>query len=392
MNARRRIAVVTGGRPDYGLLRWLLHDLHHSKEAELQLVATGMHFAPEFGRTIDEIRGDGLPVSAEVDMLVSGDTTLSVAVSCGRGVVGCAEAFARLQPDVAVVLGDRFEILAAAQAAMLLGIPVAHIHGGEVTEGSTDEFIRHAVSKMSSLHFVSTELFRSRLIRMGEQPGRVFTVGAIGLDQFQRLTLPDRAQLIAELGLASADPFLLATYHAATRSERDPVDDVRAMLAAIDRFPDLQLVLTRANADPGGHAINAALTDYVERRRDRRAVLASSLGSRLYLAAITHAVAVIGNSSSGLIEAPAVGTPTINIGPRQQGRPRAASVIDCDESEAAIASAIERARTPEFLARAAAGEPPYGRPDNVSQRIIEILLAMELRGLRTKMFYDGPEA
>lgn len=392
MAERRRIAVVTGGRPDYGLLRWLLHDLNESADAELQLVATGMHFAAEFGRTIDEIRRDGLPVSAEVDMLVSGDTELSVAVSAGRGVIGCAEAFAKLRPHVAVVLGDRFEILAAAEAAMLLGVPIAHIHGGEVTEGSTDEFIRHAVSKMSSLHFVSTRLFRSRLIRMGEQPDRVFEVGAIGLDQFQRLTLPDREQLAAELGLEKLQPFLLSTYHAATRSDHDPAADVRAMLAAIDRFPQLQVVLTHANADPGGHAINAVLREYVAHRHDRRAILASSLGSRLYLSAIQHAVAVVGNSSSGLIEAPAVGTPTVNIGPRQKGRPRAASVIDCDESEAAIAAAIETAQSVDFLKQAAAIEPPYGRPNNVSARIMKVLLSTDLRALRTKTFYDLPEA
>ncbi len=389
MTAKRRIAVVTGGRPDYGLLRWLMHDLRASEACELQLVATGMHFASAFGRTIDEIRSDGLPVSAEVDMLIDGDTTLSVARSSGRGVIGCADAFARLAPEIVVVLGDRFEILAAAQAAMLLGIPIAHIHGGEVTEGSTDEFIRHAVTKMSSLHFVSTDAFRARLLRMGEQPGRVFNVGAIGLDQFVRLTLPDRATLLSELGLNPAEPFFLATCHAATRSAHDPAADARAMLAAIDRWPGFQLVLTSANADPGGHAINAVLQDYVSRRSG--AVLVPSLGSRLYLAAVTHAAAVIGNSSSGLIEAPAVGTPTVNIGPRQKGRPRAASVIDCDESEAAIAAAIGAALAPAFRAAAAPLPPPYGRPGNVSAQIMRVLIDTDLGGLFTKPFYDGDE-
>ena len=388
--SRRRIAVVTGGRPDYGLLRWLAHDLEQVETCELQLVATGMHFAARFGRPIDEIRRDGLPIAAEVDMLEDGDTRLSAARSAGRGVLGCADAFDRLQPQIVVVLGDRFEILAAAEAAMLLGIPVAHIHGGEVTEGSTDEFIRHAVTKMASLHFVSTDMFRSRLIRMGEQPGRVFNFGAIGLDQFVRLPLPERGQLMTELGLAPEEPFVLATYHAATRSQSDPAVDARAMLDAIDRFPQFQVVLTQANADPGGQAINGVLSTYVGGRGDGRAVLVPSLGSRLYLAAVTHAAAVLGNSSSGLIEAPAVGTPTVNIGPRQKGRPRAATVIDCGESSADVAAAIAAAIAPAFRARVSAA-PPYGRPGNVSGRIMKVLLETDLGELFTKPFYDGVE-
>jgi UDP-hydrolysing UDP-N-acetyl-D-glucosamine 2-epimerase len=216
MSQQRRIAVVTGGRPDYGLLRWLLHDLQQSDACELQLVVTGMHFSSEFGSTIDEIKRDGLRIAAEVDTLVHGDTRLSMAQSAGRGLSGCAEAFSQLRPDIVVVLGDRFEILAAASAAMLLGVPVAHIHGGEITEGSTDEFIRHAVTKMSSLHFVSAETFRDRVIRMGESPQRVHNVGAIGLDQFRRLSLPDRESLARETGMRADGRFFLAQPHAAT--------------------------------------------------------------------------------------------------------------------------------------------------------------------------------
>jgi UDP-N-acetylglucosamine 2-epimerase (non-hydrolysing) len=386
----RRIAVVTGGRPDYGLLRWLLQDLHDSPECELQLIATGMHLVAEFGRTVDEIRADGLPIAAEVDMLVEGDSRLATAHSSGRGVIGCADAFDRLRPDLIVLLGDRFEILAAAQAAMLLAIPIAHIHGGEVTEGSMDEFIRHAITKMASLHFVSAGLFRDRLVRMGELPERVFTVGAIGLDQFVRAPLPAREELLSNLQLNTAEPFFIATYHAATRSERDPVADVTAMLRAIDRFPRHQVVITHANADPGGYAINEALRQYVDGRNDRRARLVASLGSRAYLAAVQHADAVIGNSSSGLIEAPAVGTPTVNIGPRQKGRPRAATVIDCDEEESSIAAAIQRALDPNFKQAAAGSEPPYGRPGNAAGQIVRALLEANPATLRTKPFYDGP--
>lgn len=392
MSDRRRIAVVTGGRPDYGLLRWLIQEIHDAPGAELQLIVTGMHLAPAFGHTVDEIRRDGLPIAAEVPMLTAGDSRLSVTRSSGQGVIGSADAFDRLKPAVVVVLGDRFEILAAAQAAMLMGIPLAHLHGGEVTEGSMDEFIRHAITKLSSLHFVSTPQFRDRVIRMGEQPGRVFVVGAIGLDQFNRIELPARAQLVAELGLPSNDPFFVATYHAATRSGEDPAEGARAMLSAIDRFPALQVVLTQANADPGGHAINAALTDYVRRRSDGRAIMAASLGSRLYLGAVKYAAAVIGNSSSGLIEAPAVGTPTVNIGTRQKGRPRAASVIDCGGTTDAIAAAITRAVDDRFRAAAAASEPPYGRPGNAARAVLDAILAADLAALQTKPFYDGPSA
>ena len=389
MSQKRRIAVVTGGRPDYGLLRWLLHDLQQSDACELQLVVTGMHFSSEFGSTIDEIKHDGLSIAAEVNTLVDGDTRLSMAQSAGRGLSACAEAFVRLRPEIVVVLGDRFEILAAASAAMLLGVPVAHIHGGEITEGSTDEFIRHAVTKMSSLHFVSTEAFRDRVIRMGESPKHVHNVGAIGLDQFRRLSLPDRESLARESGLRPDRPFFLATYHPATRSDHDPADDARRMLAAIDRFPAYQVLLTHANADAGGQAINAVLKDYARRNTAGRVTLTPSLGSRLYLSAVTHAAAVIGNSSSGLIEAPAVGTPTINIGPRQKGRPRAASVIDCGESEESIGAAIAQAIDPAFRATGQGTPPPYGRPDEVSGRIIRILLDVDTRALFTKPFFDG---
>ncbi len=387
---KRRIAVVTGGRPDYGLLRWLLQDLHQDPACELQLVVSGMHLVAEFGHTVDEIRADGLPIAAEVDLLVAGDTSLAAAHSCGRGVIGFADAFDRLKPQIVVVLGDRFEILAAAQAAMLLGIPLAHIHGGEVTEGSMDEFIRHAITKLSSLHLVSAPPFRDRVVRMGEQPDRVFTVGAIGLDQFSRTALPIREELLEELQLDAGKPFFVATYHAATRSGRDPAADVNTMLRAIDQFPEYQLLLTHANADPGGYAINETLRRYVERRGGAGAKLAASLGSRVYLAAVRHAAAVIGNSSSGLIEAPAVGTPTVNIGSRQKGRPRALSVIDCDESEAAIDAAIRRALDSDFRAAAAAAEPPYGRPGNTAGQIVRVLLDANLAALTTKPFYDGP--
>jgi UDP-N-acetylglucosamine 2-epimerase (non-hydrolysing) len=385
----RRIAVVTGTRAEYGLLRWLMNDIRDCPELVLQTLVTGQHLVPEFGHTIDEIRGDGFAVDAEIDLLLSGDTRRAMAVAVGVGVVGFAGALDRLDSDIVVVLGDRFETLAAAEAALLLGIPIAHIHGGEVTEGAVDESIRHAISKMSALHFVSAEPYRRRLIRMGELPARVVTVGAPGLDQLKRLTLAGRDELMAGVGLDPARPFLLVTYHPATRGAAAATDSLAALLRALDRFPDHQLLMTKANADAGGRAINAALQVYVAERGS--AVLAASLGSRLYLSALREAAAVVGNSSSGIIEAPAVGTPTVNIGPRQQGRLRAACILDCDEDETAVAAAITAAIDPAFRAAAAAkgDPPPYGRPGDAAGRIVAALRAVDPPSLHRKPFFDA---
>jgi UDP-hydrolysing UDP-N-acetyl-D-glucosamine 2-epimerase len=311
-----------------------------------------------------------------------------MARSTGDGVIGMADAFKRLAPDLVVMPGDRFEILAAATAAMLMSIPIAHLHGGEVTEGAVDESIRHAVSKMSALHFVSAEPYRQRLIRMGEDPVRVIVAGAPGLDHFTRTPLPSRAELMSSAGLSAERPFLLVTYHPATRGEGSPTDAVRQLLDALDRFPDQQVLLTKANADAGGRAINAELEKYAASRAGRVALVAS-LGTARYLAAVTHASAVIGNSSSALIEAPAVNTPTVNIGPRQQGRLRAASVIDCAGDTAAIVEAITRALEPAFKERAARTEPPYGRPGDAAGKVMTALSSVDLDALRVKRFHDA---
>lgn len=387
MSRPRTIAVVTGSRADYGLLYWLIHELQAAADVQLQLIVTGMHLVAEFGHTVDQIRADGRQVDAEVDMLVAEDSDWAVARSTGMGVMGMADAFRRLAPDVAVMPGDRFEILAAAQAAMLMRIPIAHIHGGEVTEGAIDESIRHAVSKMASLHFVSAEPYRRRLMRMGEDPDRVYVVGAPGLDHFRRLPLASREELLGSVGLDAARPFLLATYHPATRGNLDPETALEALLDALERFPEQQILITKANADAGGRAINAALERFAATRAGRVALVAS-LGSRRYLAAVREASALVGNSSSGLIEAPAVDTPTVNIGPRQQGRLRAVSVRDCDESADAIAAAIRIVLQPGFRAAAAVSLPPYGRPDDAARKMASILRTADLDRLRVKRFHD----
>jgi UDP-hydrolysing UDP-N-acetyl-D-glucosamine 2-epimerase len=388
VNTPRAIAVVTGSRAEYGLLYWLIRELQASDEVRLQVVVTGMHLSAAFGHTVDQIRADGVPIAAEVEMLACEDTDHAVARSTGVGVIGMADAFQRLAPDIVVVLGDRFEILAAAEAAMLMRIPVAHIHGGEVTEGAIDESIRHAVSKMASLHFVSAAPYGQRLIRMGEDPSRVHVVGTPGLDHFTRSARATRDELTSAVGLDAARPFVLATYHPATRGTIAVAAGVEAMLEALDRFPEYQVLATNANADAGGRAINARLADYAAARPGRVAV-AASLGTRLYLTALREAAVVVGNSSSGIIEAPAVGTPTVNIGPRQQGRLRAASIVDCGEDAGAIARAITAALDPQFRARVAADEPPYGRPGNSAAAMAAILRRVDVASLRVKRFFDG---
>ena len=388
MTQPRTIAVVTGSRADYGLQYWLIDAIHRDAALTLQLIVTGSHLADSFGHTVDQITRDGYPVAAEVPMIAADDSEWAMARSTGEGVIGMADAFKRLSPDVVVMPGDRFEILAAAQAAMLMAIPIAHLHGGEVTEGAVDESIRHAVSKMSSIHFVSAEPYRQRLIRMGEEPSRVHVVGAPGLDHLLRTPLPSRDELLTSVGLNPAAPFLLVTYHPATRGLVSAADAVAQLLSALDRFDQHQLLITKANADAGGRTINSVLEQYAARHRSRAALVAS-LGTHKYLSAVTHAAALVGNSSSALIEAPAVGTPTVNVGPRQQGRLRAATVIDCDEQAGAIAAAITRALDPAFRAATTRAAPPYGRPGDAAGRMLTVLRALNLDELRVKRFYDG---
>jgi UDP-hydrolysing UDP-N-acetyl-D-glucosamine 2-epimerase len=387
MRHARTIAIVTGSRADYSLQYWLIDAIHRARDLTLQLIVTGSHLSDQFGRTVDQIRRDGFPIAAEVPMIATEDSEWAMARSTGEGVIGMADAFKRLSPDVVVVPGDRFEILAAAQAAMLMGIAVAHLHGGEVTEGAVDESIRHAVSKMASIHFVSAEPYRQRLIRMGEHPSRVHVVGAPGLDHFTRTPLPSRDELLRSVALDPAKPFLLVTYHPATRGEATPVEAVQQLLSALDRLGDYQLLITKANADAGGRTINAELEHYAAARGTRVALVAS-LGTARYLAAVTHAAALVGNSSSALIEAPAAGTPTVNIGPRQQGRLRAATVVDCDERADVITAAIQQVLTPGFKDKAAATEPPYGRPVGAAGRMLAVLREVDLDELRIKRFHD----
>ncbi|AWK90248.1 UDP-N-acetylglucosamine 2-epimerase [Azospirillum thermophilum] len=386
----RRICVFTGGRAEYGHLRGLMRHLDADPGVTLRILVSGMHLAAEFGHTVDVIEADGFTIAARVEMLLSGDTPSATCASMGLGLIRFADALDRLRPDLLVVLGDRFEALAAAQAALVLGIPIAHLHGGEASEGVLDEAFRHAITKLAHLHFAAAEPYRQRIIQLGEAPDRVFTVGAPGLDGVGDGPPMDRTELEEELGFRLGPVNFLVTYHPVTLGGRPPEAAAAALFDALDRFPHAHVIVTRANADSGGRAINTAI-DRFAADRPGRVFATASLGQRRYLSAMYHADVVIGNSSSGLIEAPVVGRPTVNLGDRQKGRLRAPSVIDCTEEAGAIAAAVERALGPEMRAVSARRESPYGR-GGAAARIAGILARFPLDGLLHKSFHDLPAA
>ena len=383
--SRRRICVVTATRAEYGLLRCLLGLLVADPLVQLQLVVTGMHLAPRFGNTVQEIEADGFPVAERLPLPLDDDSELGVIRAMAVATDAFGAAFARLQPDLLVLLGDRFEVLAAAQAAMLCRLPIAHLHGGESTEGVIDEAIRHAVTKMSHLHFVAADAFRRRVIQLGEAPERVWTVGATGLDPIGQLEPLSREQLEEHLGMTLRRPTFLVTYHPVTL---DAADQGRRMLDLLEILDERagSIVVTGVNADPGGASLWAAATDFALTRPDR-VRLVPSLGSRRYLSLAALADAVVGNSSSGLLEAPTLGTPTVDIGARQAGRPRAPSVVHCEEGQETIRAALDRALSPDHRAIAQRRETPYGTP-GAAARIANVIRSFPLDGILVKRFHD----
>lgn len=384
----RKICVVTGSRAEYGLLYWLMKEIQADPGLELQLIVTGMHLSPEFGSTYKVIEEDGFKIDAKVEMLLSSDTPVGVAKSVGLGTIGFADTYDRLKPDIVVVLGDRFEILAAAQAAMVAEIPIAHISGGEVTEGAIDDSIRHAVTKMSYFHFVATEVYRARVIQMGEQPSRVINCGDPGLDNLERLMLLSREELAQSLGFPLGANYFLVTYHPATLGNLDPVSAMQELTAALDWFPQIQIVITKPNADAGGRELGKMVDEYAI-RHPGRVYACTSLGQLRYLSAMKHCAAVVGNSSSGIVEAPGLKKPTVNIGDRQKGRLRASSIVDCAESAQAIVEAIDTALSVEFAQVVSQTESLYGNA-NASSQIKEFLKRTDCPKRISKRFYDLP--
>jgi UDP-hydrolysing UDP-N-acetyl-D-glucosamine 2-epimerase len=386
MTEVRRICVVTGTRAEYGILHRLLRKLSTDPRFTLQLAVTGSHLSPEFGLTHRVIQEDGFRIDRRIEILLSSDTPVGISKAVGLAVIGFADAFQDLDPNVVVIIGDRFESLAAAQAAFFAGIPIAHISGGEVTLGALDDGMRHAITKLSRYHFVAAEAYRRRVIQLGETPDTVFNVGDPALDDIARLEFLERGALAASLGLDPAAAFFLTTYHPATAGVSDPCAGLRALLDALDEFPSHQVVFTQPNADAGGRAVARLIDDYAASRPQRVKSFAS-LGRLRYLSAVKHCAAVVGNSSSGIVEAPALARPTVNIGARQAGRLRAASIIDCEENTGSIIAALSLALSEEFQRQIPNGTPPPGSCDAASE-ISRLLATLDISQHHAKGFHD----
>jgi UDP-hydrolysing UDP-N-acetyl-D-glucosamine 2-epimerase len=381
--------VVTGSRAEYGLLYWLMKEIDDDPSLELQVLVTGMHLEKRFGLTVETIVNDGFNINARVSMDIADDTPETIAKSIGIGIVGMTDALIELTPDCVVVLGDRYEMLAAGQTAMALRIPLAHIHGGEATEGLIDEAIRHALTKLSQIHFVAADEYRNRVIQMGEQPSQVHKVGAACLDNLEKLELISRQILANDLEIDIGNsPFFLVTYHPVTLNQADQAKPVQNMLEAMSSFPDHKYIITGVNSDPGNNAVARTIKEFAG-ARPKGVIFQESLGQLRYMSAMKYAAVVIGNSSSGIIEAPAMKVPTVNIGERQQGRIRSASIIDCTEDQASIRAAIEKALNPAFLKIAKSADYPFGTP-GVAVRIKETLVNTDFSNILLKRFYDLP--
>lgn len=384
----RRIAFFTSTRADYGLLRPLMAEVASRPQLTLQVIASGTHLSETHGATWQEIAGDGFLIDARVEMGVGADDAESAALSASQVLVGVAAALVRLQPDVLVLLGDRYELLAAAQGAVLTRVPIAHIHGGEATEGAIDDTIRHAVTKLSHWHFAAAEPYAERIRQMGEAPSHVWNVGAPAMDNIAALEPVPKVALEAFLGLTLRPPAFLITYHPVTMDADGGLSAMQALLTAIDTS-DGSIVITGVNSDPGATVIRESLQSFAN-ARPGRVVVVESLGARRYLNLMRYVDAVVGNSSSGLLEAPAIGVPTVDIGPRQQGRLRAPSVLHCGVSAAEIRQALDMALSPEHRAIAARRDSPYGQP-GAARRIIDQLSTLDLC-MSAKPFVDRPFA
>lgn len=383
----RKICVVTGTRAEYGLLYWLMKEIQSDVDMELQLIVTGMHLSPEFGLTYKEIEKE-FPINKKIEMLLSSDTPIGISKSMGLAQISFAEAYAELCPDIIVVLGDRFEIFSAATAAMIARIPIAHIHGGETTEGAFDEAIRHSITKMSHLHFAATEEYRKRIIQLGEASDHVFNVGAPGLDNISNLNLLTKDELEKVIGFRLGKKNLLVTFHPVTLEQNTAKDQFQQLILALDELDDTRIIFTKANADTDGRAINLMIDEYVS-ANPKKAIAFASLGQLRYLSTLRYVDAVVGNSSSGLIEAPSFRIGTINIGDRQKGRIKASSVIDCLPYRDEISSAIRQLYTSDIQKKLRRVINPYGEGGS-SKKIVTVLRSTPLANLLKKRFNDLP--
>lgn len=382
----RKICVVTGTRAEYGLLYWLMKQIEAAVDMQLQLIVTGMHLSPEFGLTYKQIEQDGFSIDRKVEMLLSSDSDVAITKSMGVAMIGFADAYAELQPDLVVLLGDRFEIFTAASAATVAKLPVAHLHGGETTEGAFDESFRHSITKMSHLHFTTTESYRRRVIQLGEDPKRVFNVGAPGIDNIQRLTLLSREQFEESIDFCLGLHNLLITFHPVTLEHSTAENQFAQLLLALDDLHDTHLIFTKANADTNGRVINEMIDTYVIENAEK-AVAHTSLGQLRYLSALQYVDGVVGNSSSGLLEAPSFKIGTINIGDRQRGRIKAESVIDCEPNREDISQGLDILYKQSFQKLLKSVENPHGK-GGVAEKIVTELRRQPTHNMLKKTFYD----
>lgn len=382
---KRKICVVTGGRSDYGLLKWLMKAIEADKDLELQVIATGMHLSPKFGSTVNEIEQDGFKVDEKIECLDASDSALDTTSAMARTMIGCSEAYSRLRPDLVLVPGDRFEIFSAVAAALVSNIPVAHLHGGEVTSGAIDESFRHAITKMSALHFVANDEYRSRVVQMGENPHHVYNVGGLGVDAIMNLDLLDKEQISRSLGINFLSKSLLITFHPETATSNSAEHQIKEIIKALADLNDTTLIFTMPNADAGNSIITDSIRNFVAQGTNR--YYFESLGQTRYLSMLSLVDGVLGNSSSGLAEAPSFKIGTINIGDRQNGRIQASSVLNCEASQSHIAIALEEMYSDGFQSTLKTAVNPYGT-GGASQRIVEILKEVNLEGLIMKSFND----
>ncbi|CUU79841.1 UDP-N-acetylglucosamine 2-epimerase [Campylobacter hyointestinalis subsp. hyointestinalis] len=382
---KRKICVVTGTRAEYGLLYWLIKGIQESDDLELQLIVTGAHLEERFGFTYKEIEKD-FPNFDKVPLGLKNDNEDSVCHSISLAIDGFANKFRALKPDILMVLGDRYEILSATIAGMVYRIPIAHIHGGEKTEGAFDEAIRHSITKMSHLHFVATDEYARRVIQLGEEPNRVFNVGGMGIENIKRLNLLSRSEFEQSINFKLNKKNILVTFHPVTLEKGAAKEQFKELLNALDELKDTNIIFTKANADIGGKIINQMIDKYSS-KNSSKAVSFASLGTLRYLSALKHVDMVVGNSSSGLAEAPSFKIATINIGDRQKGRIKADSIIDCEPNKLSIQKAINKAYTKEFKSVLENTINPYG-DGNASIKIIEVLKKVNLDNILKKKFWD----
>lgn len=383
---KRKICVVTGTRAEYGLLYWTMKRIQDEPNAELQVIATGMHLSPEFGNTYKTIENDGFTIHRKIECLLSSDTGVGISKSIGLGIISFSEAYTQLKPDIVLVLGDRFEIMGAVTAAMICRIPIAHCHGGEATEGLIDESIRHSITKMSQIHFACTKEYRNRIIQLGELPSNVYNVGGLGIENINKLDLLDREGFERSIDCKLKSNNYLVTFHPVTLDKASAETQFSTLINSLDKLDNSLIIFTKPNADNDGRIIIKLIDKYVSKNR-HKAVAFTSLGQLRYLSAIPFMTAVVGNSSSGLLEVPSFRIPTVNIGDRQRGRIQGDSVINCDSTETSIKKALDIAKSKEFRDNIKDKVSPYGEI-NSSGIIIEKLMNISLEGILKKKFYN----